>query len=128
MKIFAYAAAALLTAGLVGTPAMADGHGKKIPTAKVVDKKLSKDALKAVPSFLMQKKGGEKEAQSAARSGNKRRLVVVDGILMEMNENVVNAWLKLGVFKLVYPGTTEPVGFPSEVPGYPPIWVNYPPK
>ncbi|SPH18487.1 hypothetical protein DEA8626_02026 [Defluviimonas aquaemixtae] len=61
--------------------------------------------------------------QSAARSGG-RRAIYVDGILMEMDEEMIVALIRSGIFTVVYPGTNIPWDKGEDRhPNYPPDWL-----
>ena len=58
-------------------------------------------------------------AAAAAAAPGDRRTVIVDGIVMELPEDVIKHQIAIGVFIVVYAGTTIPVE-PHEIP----CWAN----
>lgn len=123
MKLIKYVAIALTALAISGAPALADDHVRGLPTAKVLSKKPTAEQLKTLLQVQLAKKPEKSEPQA---SSSKRRLVIVDGILMEMDERMVNALIRGGIFTVVYPGTEVPYDPPPSVPNYPPDWVIWP--
>ncbi|MFN0113613.1 MAG: hypothetical protein ACKVPY_02945 [Paracoccaceae bacterium] len=54
--------------------------------------------------------------------GGLRRLVVVDGTLMELDERFLKDRIGEGTLTVVYPGTNIPLG-QTAAPAYPPAWL-----
>lgn len=93
---------------------------KPVKEADIKDKK-------AVLHVALGKKPDEKETeqvQSQSSSSGNRRLVIVDGVLMEMFESTIIGLVKAGVFTVVWPGTSTPVGRGESRGGYPPDWIS----
>ena len=123
MKLTKYVAVALTAFAIGGTPALADNHVGDLPTAKMLSKKPTAEQMKTLLQVRLAKKP-DKPGPKA--SSSKRRPVIVDGILMEMDERMVNALIRAGIFIVVYPGTEVPYDPPPSVPSYPPDWVIWP--
>ena len=114
---------ALALACLAPSAQALSGEVAEIIGASVIGEPTSKDHA----AIVMGRASPDqvKQVAASAQSNPGRRVpVIVDGVLVEMNEAMVRALLKSGIFILVAPGTSTP--YEGGIPGYPPIWVNYP--
>lgn len=76
--------------------------------------------------LMVQSSGGKKPPAEPASSSARMRQVIVDGILMEMNEEMLVALIRSGIFTVVYPGTNIPWDKNEDRhPNYPPDWVPH---
>ncbi len=67
---------------------------------------------------------GKPDGGAAATQSSRRRAIYVDGILMEMDEEMIVALIRSGIFTVVYPGTNIPWDKGGDRhPNYPPDWV-----
>jgi hypothetical protein len=73
--------------------------------------------------LMVQTKGKKASPAAAASSGARMRHVIIDGMLVEMAEEMILALIQSGIFTVVYPGTNIPWD-PTEDrhPDYPPDW------
>jgi hypothetical protein len=77
--------------------------------------------------LMVQSNGAKKPAAPPASSSARMRQVFVDGILMEMNEEMLIGLIRSGIFTVVYPGTNIPWDKTEDRhPNYPPDW--FPPQ
>lgn len=73
-------------------------------------------------SLATQGRGQAQAPKSQASSGTKRT-VIVDGVLMELDEEIIRGQIANGVFIVVYPGTNIPWSQgDNRHPNYPPDW------
>lgn len=78
---------------------------------------------KSIALALMLTEEGKEADESARSSSTERRLVYVDGVLIEMAEWAIVANIRNGFFKVVYPGTNIPwERGERRHPFYPPDW------
>jgi hypothetical protein len=69
-------------------------------------------------------RGKAAAVQASARSSG-RQPVLVDGVLIEMDEEMIRALIRAGIFTIVYPGTNIPWSEGgTHVPNYPPDWLR----
>jgi hypothetical protein len=115
MLLAAAAAFAFLPAPVALADA-AQAHEFKAKRAMMAAQKASGNAL-----FVTTDRAPQIQAAGAALAS--RRLVYVDGVLIEMDEEMIRGQVDAGAFTVVYPGTSIPWK-PSDDrhPNYPPDW------
>jgi hypothetical protein len=97
------------------------------PAATLKGKTLAWSALPPKSVLLMVQTSGTGTAKpSTARLAGTKRPVIIDGVLMELDEEFIVGQVRAGAFTIVYPGTNIPWDRNGpNVPHYPPDW--YPP-
>ncbi len=95
--------------------------GKIIGTAK--------DAPKGTLELLTSEKAQagklpKQDPEASTRSGTQRRLVIVDGVLMDVPEFLAIGLVKSGFWSVVWPGTRIRVNKGESKGGYPPDWIS----
>lgn len=93
--------------------------------AKPANENQIKDKSDVLAATMLKKPSKEEvENQSRSSSAGTRRLVYLDGVLVEMFESTIIAWVKSGFMTVVWPGTSVPVGWGEQRGGYPPIYIQ----
>ena len=86
--------------------AMNENQMKMFQAKKV---KVTKQLKQKTMAILVSRKDDSAEKVAASSDPGKRVLVIVDGVLVEMNAGMVDSLIRGGIFKVVWAGTSIPV-------------------